>query len=243
MANKRIELEQYRHYVNLLVEEPNRKTWRRGIEIVMVTALLLVLAMFVLGMMSGSLASNPRNVLEKPPEKQEPAPTDGQQPPGGFQMDQVPRGGDQLPEGLQLDQLPQEGQQPPEGFTPVPDQGNAPSPPVSLTLPYGASGGALLAQAQPEPFEEAPPGTPQEPTIQEGEPPPAGIEAPPAEGGEQAQERKGPGEQTTGVGNLSNLANGAGGRGLQLYLLALFIGLCVLLYLPIRKARLEGKSR
>lgn len=227
MANKRIELEQYKRYVDLLVEEPNRKTWRRGIDIVMITAILLVIAMFVLGMMSGSLASSPRNVLEKPPEKQKQVPTDGQQ----------------LPEGFQMDQMPQEEQQLPEGVTPVPDQGKAPSRPVSLALPYGASSGSLLAQAQPAPLEEAPAGTPQEPVIQEGEPLPTGTEVPPVDGGEKTQKRKGPGEQTTGVGNLSNLANGAGGRGFQLYLLVLLIGLCVLLYLPLRKARLERKAK
>ena len=209
----------------------------------MVTAILLVLSMFVLGMMSGSLASNPRNVLEKPPEKQGQEPTDGQQLPEGFQMDQMPQGGQQLPEGFQMDQIPQEGQQLPEGITPVPDQGKAPSRPVPLALPYGASGGSLLAQAQPVPLEETPSGSPGEPVIQEGETQPTGVEVPPVDGGEEAEELKGPGEQTTGVGNLSNLANGAGGRGLQLYLLALFIGLCVALYLPIRKARMEGKAR
>jgi hypothetical protein len=69
MANKRIELEQYKHYFDILAEEPNRKTWRRGIEIAFIAAALLVLALFVLGMMSGSLATNANNVLEKPPAK------------------------------------------------------------------------------------------------------------------------------------------------------------------------------
>jgi hypothetical protein len=58
-----------------------------------------------------------------------------------------------------------------------------------------------------------------------------------------AAKKSGPGEQTTGVGNLSNLTNGAGGRGFQLYLLVLFVGLCIFLYFPIRKVRLEGKSK
>ena len=66
MANKRIELEQYRCYVNLFDEEPNRKKVKAGVVIAMVSATLLVVLIFVLGLLSGNLVTNPRNVLEKP---------------------------------------------------------------------------------------------------------------------------------------------------------------------------------
>lgn len=228
MANKRIEIEHYKHYVDLLAEEPSRKTWRKGIQFAMIAAMLLVVALFVLSMMSGNLATNKRNVLEKPPEKT-PATPAGQEIPGG---QQIPSG-QQIPGGQQL----------PEGVPPIPNQGRAPSPGQALGLPLGAGDGDLIAQAQPEssapaPVEPAPsPELLQEPPTQPGTTPAA------TESGKKAKKPTGPGEETKGIGNLANLANGAGGRGFQLYLLILVIGLCVVLYLPVRKARLEGKAK
>lgn len=220
MANKRIELEQYKHYVDLLAEEPNRKSWRKGVQVVMIAAMLLALAMFVLGLMSGSLASNPRNVLEKPPAKTSTTPEN--------QIDQQDIPIQDIP--IQQDS----GQQQlPEGLT-IPNQSMAPA---IRGLPYGAGDGSLLAQAVttiPADASSAPELSPD-------------IQTPPASSApadsQKAEKKTGPGEQTTGIGNLANMTNGAGGRGLQLYLLVLFAGLCIFLYLPIRKVRLEGKSK
>jgi hypothetical protein len=219
MANKRIELEQYKHYVDLLEEEPNRKTWRKGVQIVMITAMLLALAMFVLGLMSGSLASNPRNILEKPPAKTT-APdtgTDQQNQPIQQNLPLQDSGQQQLPEGLT-----------------IPNQSKAPGAPG---LPRGAGDGALLAQAVTT-LPAEPSSAPFTGTDTQAVP----SSSAPADS-QKAAKAGGPGEQTTGVGNLSNLTNGAGGRGLQIYLLVLFVGLCIFLYLPIRKVRLEGKSK
>lgn len=253
MANKRIELEQYKHYFDLLQEEPNRKTWRKGMKIAFVAASLLALVMFVLGMLSGSLATNARNVLEQPPAKQSPT-QPGTVPgvtPGGTETPFSPTPQQGIP------YAPSEEQQ----GVPVTPQGEqqspgskAPSAPLaaraSYGIPFGAGGGALIAQAQPA--------TPETPETQSkpDESPATPIdleqstpgETPGSTPGQQSGKKtstksKGPGEQTRGVGNLANLANGAGGRGFQLYLLVMFIGLLVILYLPVRKARLEGKSK
>lgn len=52
-----------------------------------------------------------------------------------------------------------------------------------------------------------------------------------------------PSKQTSGVGNLSNLADKISGRGFQLYLLVLFIAFSVVAYIVIKRARQEGKSK
>jgi hypothetical protein len=115
---------------------------------------------------------------------------------------------------------------------------------VSNGIPFGAGDGALIAQAQTATPEtqsqpEASPSTPID--LQQSTP----VETTSSAPGQQNQsaKSKGPGDQTKGVGNLANLVNGAGGRGFQLYLLVLFIGLLIILYLPVRKARREGKSK
>jgi hypothetical protein len=227
MANKRIELEQYKHYIDLLQEEPNRKKWRKGIQMALITAVLLALAIFVLGMMSGSLATLPRNVLDPPPARQ-PATQPGTTP-GGTENAPVNPGG-QVP-------INPGGQVPinPGGQTPSPG-GKAPSAPLASRadygIPLGARDGTLIAQAQ---------GVPDQPAPVEFQQTAPGT-APGQQAGKKAKST-GPGEETKGVGNLSKLANGAGGRGFQIYLLVLFITLAVVLYLPIRKARLEGKSK
>src|SRR5450756_119932 len=99
MANKRIELEQYKSYVDLIEEDPNRKTVRKGLTVVFVTALLLIVFLFVMGIFSNNLAKNPRNVLEKPPVKAPSMPpqTGGQQLPSGLPFPS----GQQLPSGQQ----------------------------------------------------------------------------------------------------------------------------------------------
>jgi len=206
MANKRIELEQYKHYVDLLEEEPNRKTWLRGVLISLITAMVLVLAMFVLGMLSNSLAVNPSNVLQKPPAKSASTPSQDTTVPG---TQQIPT--NQVPTNQ------------------VPNQSRTPSSPLAaskaLGVPLGAGDGALVAQAvSTQPTQVIPTQTSQ----------PAST---------QAKKSTGPGTQTKGVGNLSNLAGGASGRGFQISLLVLSLCMVVLLYLPIRKARLEGKSK
>jgi hypothetical protein len=48
---------------------------------------------------------------------------------------------------------------------------------------------------------------------------------------------------TSGAGNLGNLANGAGARGLDIYVLVLGIALMIVIYLGVRRVRLEGKTK
>ena len=206
MANKRIELEQYKHYVDLLEEEPNRKTWLRGVLISLITAMVLVLAMFILGMLSNSLAINPSNILQKPPAKSASTPSQDTTVPG---TEQIPT--NQVPTNQ------------------VPNQSKAYDSPLAaskaLGVPLGAGDGALVAQAvSTQPTQVIPTQTSQ-PTSAK------------------TKKSTGPGAQTKGVGNLSNLAGGASGRGFQISLLVLSLCMVVLLYLPIRKARLEGKSK
>lgn len=232
MANKRIELEQYKRYVDLIQEEPNRKRWRQGVQAALVTAMLVALLFFVLGIMSGNQASNPRNVLEAPPAPQDVSPAS----PEGFPVN---------PEGVPGGESPLD-QQPSPSPIPLPDQGKAPG--REMPGPAGwALHGALLARAEPLQVQDTPP-------VQEQTVPDAGETVPGQEqtvpgaeqtvpGQQETSEPAGPGEQTTGVGNLANLTNGAGGRGFQLYLLALLVILVTLLYLPIRRARMEAKSR
>lgn len=232
MANKRIELEQYKHYIDLLQEEPNRKRWRQGVQAALVTAMLLALLFFVLGMMSGSQAGNPRNILQAPAS---PAPS-SMETPGDtttIPVNTIPGSG------------PGSGEQAPSPeATPVPDQGKAPVS-DSLSLASGALDGSLLAQAETVPQEEPETREQTAPQDQAGTAPrfDQGAGGQTAPGGQAEPERSGPDEQTTGVGNLANLANGAGGRGLQLYLLGMLLGLVTLLYLPIRKARMEGRPK
>ncbi len=226
MANKRIELEQYKHYVDLLHEEPNRKRWRQGIQAALITAMLVALLFFVLALLSGSLASNPRNILEKPPA---PAPATPSTPQG-------------------ITPTSPEGGETPVSPTPspvqVPGQGRR-SVPGGPAFAAGAREGALLAQADPQ---QVPVQGTSGTSPQVDQSAPAGSESVPGATQSAPSERKakkptGPGEQTTGVGNLANLTNGAGGRGFQLYVLVLFLALVILLYLPIRRARLEAKSK
>jgi hypothetical protein len=225
MANKRIELEQYKYYVNLLEEEPNRKAVRSGVVTCMVVMSLLALGMFVLGIISTDLAKNPGNIIEKPqPEQTTPSTTvPGQeQIPGGTQIP----GTQQLPSGI------------PESPTPTPSPspgGKAPSG-VAVALsdagvvPAPLRAGELLAQAQVTVPAETPAGTT-----------PAGT-APSTAPSTKKQEKPLP-ETTSGAGSLSKLTTSAGGRGLQIYFLVLAIGLIVLMYLATRKVRIEGRSK
>jgi hypothetical protein len=221
MANKRIELEQYKHYFDILAEEPNRKTWRRGIEIAFIAAALLVLALFVLGMMSGSLATNANNVLEKPPAKTTTTPESST--PTGTEVPYTPTQQRELPTN------PIQNQQSPGSMAPSSPEAMR----ASYGIPFGAEDGALMAQVQTPPvdLQQSVPGETQSSTPAEQ----------PVE--KSSSKSTGPGKQTKGAGNLANLANGAGGRGFQLYLLVLLIALLVILYLPVRKARMEGKSK
>jgi len=250
MANKRIELEQYKHYFDLLLEEPNRKMWRKGMEIAFVAAALLALALFVMGMLSGNLATNARNVLEQPPAKQSPT-QQGTTPgvtPTGTPGTETPFS----PTQQQGTPITPGGEQQNTPVTPGGSPGGkAPSAPLagraSYGIPFGAGDGALIAQAQTATPEtqsqpEASPSTPID--LQQSKPVETTSSAPGQQSGKKTSAKsKGPGDQTKGVGNLANLANGAGGRGFQLYLLVLFIGLLIILYLPVRKARREGKSK
>jgi len=273
MANKRIELEQYRCYVNLFDEEPNRKKARRGAVIALTSAALLVALFFVLGLLSGNLASNPKNILEKPPA---PAPEGGETMPGvtipgqegGFPTNiNIPGQEGGLPTDVSIP-VEGEGGLPTDVSIPFDGQGAEPGPvpgEPGSTLDQGgasavltdfdprpnppAAAGALLAQAvpleppagddagAPVPLETAP-GTdttvPFDPTG-----------AVPVEGDVESGEEKdsGPPAETSGVGNLSNLAELLNGRGFQLYLLVLLVVLGVIIYLTLRRAYREGGAR
>lgn len=237
MANKRIELEQYKHYVNLLKEEPNRKTVRKGVSICLIVMMVFCLGLFVLSILSNSLAQNPRNVLEKPP-----APSTNPQVPSGTQIPegvQIPQG-TQIPEGTQIPQ----GVQVPSGTevptpsptpTPVPPGGGTALDPVGLAsdagaemLPSGTADGDLIAQATTIPT------SPDQLTTPSTTPSSAPSTAP----------AKPPlSNESKGVGNLSNLAKGAGSRGWQIYSLVLAVGLIVLLYMGLRASKAEGRSK
>ena len=246
MANKRIELEQYKSYMDLIEEEPNRKTVRKGLTVVIVTALLLVVFLLVMGVFSNNLAKNPRNVLEKPPAKTPSIPqqTGGQELPAGTQFPQ----GTQLPEGTQLPagtQIP--------GGTPIPSspgQGGLPMAPDkdagvgvwdSGGPPLALKEGALYA-LQTQPVAQTPPPV-TVPTLgqitlpaQSGTQTPAGTQT-------KKPETKGPGQETKGAGNLSKLATGAGGRGFIIYVFVLSIVLAVIIYMALWRARKEGIAR
>ncbi len=227
MANKRIELEQYKYYVTLLDEEPSRKIVRRGVVTCLIVMSLLVLGMFVLGILSTDLAKNAGNITQTPQPATPSTTVPGQQQtPGGTQIP----GGTQLPSGV------------PEIPTQTPSGGPgsmAPGgPAVALSdagvLPAqsGTGAGVLLAQAAPTPTQTSTPTLTAPPGSM-----PAGT-APST-----APSEKPVPETTTGAGNLSKLTTGAGGRGLQIYLLVLTIVLIVVMYLAIRRVRLEGRSK
>lgn len=232
MANKRIELEQYKHYVNLLEEEPNRKRVRKGFAVCVVVMMLLVIALFVLTVMSNTLATKPGNILEKPSANPS-LPTNPQIPstvPG-----QVP--------GTQT--IP--SQVPGTQTVPVPSTspgGKAPTSEVLsdsqvIGLPAGTRDGDLIAQITApiptSPTSTAPVSTAPTTTLPSSSSS-AGTPAKP-------KPNPGPGSQTTGAGNLSKLAGGAGSRGLQIYALVMMLGLVVLLYLGMRRLRVEGKAK
>jgi hypothetical protein len=233
MANKRIELEQYKHYLDLLQEEPNRKTWRKGMEVAFIAMALLTVAMFVLGTLSGSLATNAGNVLEKPPAKQTATPEGTVTP--GTETPYSPTEQQQIP--ITPEQQPSPGSRAPS----APRAGRA-----SFGIPLGADGGDLIAQAQTDTPDAAQTVSQTDVSqsvpidMQQTAPVDTSSSAPAQQSGNKS---KGPDKQTKGVGNLANLANGLQGRGFQLYLLILLIVLLVILYLPVRKARLEGKSK
>jgi len=238
MANKRIELEQYKHYISLWEEEPNRKGVRIGMTVMIVAALLLVVFLVISGWLSNSLALNPANVLEKPP---------GKAPPG--QNQQVPNmpGGQQIPnmpDGQQIPNMP--GGQP-QGMAPRPRGTGQCDIAMWDTLrpPLAASSdGALLAQQVPVVTQPGETGStaPDAPTFLSAPSsgPSPGPEAKPVK--EKKKKKPGPGKQSKGIGNLGNLAKNVSARGFELYVLVLGIALAVVLYLALRKARKEGKA-
>jgi hypothetical protein len=190
MANKRIELEQYKHFVNLLDEEPNRKMVRKGLLTCMIVMMIFCVGMFVLAALSNTLATNPQNIIQKPPT---PSSTPSTTPSNVM----------------------------PSGKAPV-DTSRVEVDPVQI--PLGINDSPAVAQVTtPMPVLTTPSSAPST----------TPIKAP-----------KNPLTQyTKGVGNLSNLAKGAGSRGLQIYSLVLALGLIVLLYLGIHAVRPERKAK
>jgi hypothetical protein len=225
MANKRIELEQYKHYVNLLEEEPNRKRVRKGFTVCVVVMMLLVIALFVLTVMSNTLATKPGNVLEKP-QANPSLPTNQQIPSSVPGTQTIPS---QVP-GTQTVPVPSTS---PGGKAPTTE---VLSDSQVIGLPAGTRDGDLIAQAtSPAPTTTVPVGTAPTTTLPSSSSS-AGAPAKP-------KPNPGPGSQTTGAGNLSKLASGAGNRGLEIYALVIMLGLVVLLYLGMRRMRVEGKAK
>ena len=239
MANKRIELEQYKCYVNLFEEEPNRKMVRSGVTILMVGASMLVALVLVLGFLSTNLAKNPGNVLQKPPAATPSTPTGTQQLPNG-----------QLPSGIDTSPVPSNtvpvpttipSTSPSGGSVPRGDSGR-PAIADFGGLPTEAWSGALVAQAAPSTTGQVP--------VQDGSTPTT-VTAPATPGTttttvpsqQTSAASKGPAQQTKGVGNLSNLATKLGQRGLQLFLLGLTLILGILIYMTFSRARKAGKAR
>ncbi|HEY5503316.1 MAG TPA: hypothetical protein VIJ97_08390 [Candidatus Anoxymicrobiaceae bacterium] len=195
MANKRIELEQYKHYVNLLEEEPNRKTARRGFLTCAIVMVILVVGFIVMGFMSTNLARNPSNVTSKP-QPATSTPT-----------------GTQVPSGTQTPMAPT-------------DKMMSDAGPAGL---IDAQPGDLVAQAQsstPTPINISAPSTSPGSVTSPGKPAAKPLPT-----------------TTSGAGNLGNLANGAGARGLDIYVLVLGIALMIVIYLGVRRVRLEGKTK
>lgn len=219
MANKRIELEQYKYYIDLLAEDPASRTWKRGVLLVMLTAILFCATIMVLGLLSNSEATSYTNILDVPVFT--PGATDGMDYGSGLEFD---TGYTEEPV------VPMDGDIPIDGGSSLYRQEPTHRTRLAYGLPLGAGDGSLLAQAAdlPETFpmddfgtgdvDTAPSTIPT--TIDRSEEP-----------------------QSTGIANLSNLATGANNRGLQLYLIALFIGIAIFLYLPVRKANREGKPK
>lgn len=235
MANKRIELEQYKYYIDLLVEEPARKKARRGVATVLIAAMVMSLAFFVLGFLSNDTAGSLTDIMQKPPAK---APAGDTQVPG---QQQVPEG---------IPQMPQ--QQLPEGIPPIPSDTEQPQVPISpspgsrlpagdaMASPFEAPDGALLARAQAAPGQETTP-TVDIPAVDESAPGSTtpGSSAPTSS----APGKTGPGTTTRGAASLSKLATSAGGRGFEIYLLAVFVVLMIVLYVALRRVRLEAKAK
>ncbi|MDD5748833.1 MAG: hypothetical protein PHP64_07305 [Actinomycetota bacterium] len=193
MANKRIELEQYKYFVDLMEEQPNRKRMRSGLTIAMVVSILLVTLLLILGFMSNELSKNPRNVLEKPPEKSKEIP----QQSGNTTIPNVPQQEIPVPSGG------------------VPQSGSTRSDFIASNIAHSG----LIAQAE------------------------TSVSAP-----ERVQKvksekskKKGPGQETKGVGNLSNLSSSIDGRGFYFYVFGLCLILYIVFYIVIRRFRREGK--
>ncbi|MBU1671577.1 MAG: hypothetical protein KKF41_00350 [Actinobacteria bacterium] len=246
MANKRIELEQYKYYIDLLVEDPARKKARRGVATLLIAAMVMSLAFFVLGFLSNDTAGSLTDIMQKPPAKAPAGDTQvpQQQLPEG--IPQIPQ--QQLPEGIPP--IPQ--QQLPEGIPPIPSETEQPQVPVSpspgsrlpatdaIAMPFDAPDGALLARAQAAPGQETTP-TVDIPAVDESAPDSTapGSSAPTSS----APKKTGPGTTTRGAASLSKLATSAGGRGFEIYLLAVFFVLMIALYVALRRVRLEAKAK
>jgi len=214
MANKRIELEQYKYYVDLVKEEPPRKRARTGAVWAMVVAILLALMILVLGILSNGLAKNKRNVLEKPP-----APASS-----ATQSTQLPNG-TELPSGTQIPtgQSPGGGARPTAPKSPSSDS-LVPADTVHAMKAMPMTLGGAFAQTSSSPIQ-----------IQSTSAPSSSPSSAPK--GKQLS------TETTNIGNLGNVANGAGGKGFGLYLIVLFVIIGILMYLGIRTLGKEAKKR
>ncbi|PKQ28087.1 MAG: hypothetical protein CVT63_04620 [Candidatus Anoxymicrobium japonicum] len=245
MANKRIELEQYRHYVNLIEEAPNRKVVQKGLLICVVVMTLLAVGMFFLGSMSINLASNPRNITEKPQPKAPAGATPGNQT---------------MPNGQNIPV--QQGMPSPSGNpTPVPNQSPSPTPApggqgmapsgvsdlisdtTNAGMPSGAGEGDLLAQAQPTPAPANAPVMNIPPGSETAVPAGTSPSKTSTKDKDKKKAKKPLSQETKGVGSLSKLTNSVSGRGLQIYLLLHVIALITLMYVAVKRVRVEGKSK
>ncbi|MBN2168239.1 MAG: hypothetical protein JW738_03265 [Actinobacteria bacterium] len=240
MANKRIELERYKYFVRMGDEEPNRKRAATGAHISLIASMLLVVFFLVIGVsLSSKQANNPGVVLETPA----PA-TDGTIEDGGIN-DMNPSG---IPSDFNTPQnqgtpvFPEQNATPDQSMAPVNGLKTTCSAWLPLTVP--ASGGAwdetLLAQAETggeqngsgievQPIDS--------PIDQSQDTSPTGQGTLPAE-----TTQKGPDQQTKGAGNLANLAQLAGSKGFQIYILIIAIFLLVVIYMALSRIRRQRKT-
>lgn len=224
MANKRIELEQCKRFVDLLEEYPSGSRRKKGLTIVFVAAMLLVVTFMALGFVSNSLAKDAGNLLKKPESKKESATPQNNQ----ITIPQSP-----------TESIPPESSPVSPSSTPVEIPSTDENPNHSRNNSQQSYAGMLekpsaistkeselLAMASPASSETGhallKPSSPQ-------------VDA--KKKATKKDEEKPLEKQTKGVGNLSNLANAVDARGFFLYLICLSLALVIVLYASMRKAR------
>jgi len=181
--------------------------------VAMIVAMLLAFAFLVLGMLSNGVAQ----VYPSPPSAA-----------------QTP----EMPSDLNMPRQNIPGQNVPGGLPMAPGRVEPVSRGGSLSCDdlfasAGARDGGLGVFAQTQPGASVP-------TLQPPSSAPTSSSTAPAA---KKKQDTGPPKQTSGIGKIANVANGAGARGFQIYMLVLFVALAVVFYLAMSRARREGKAK